>query len=100
MLTIHEPVLNTPAAGADDLVAIGSTVAIRDLRSGELDVYTLVLPAEADIAHHKVSSFTPIGRAIHGRRVGETVEFDAPAGKVKIRIEALHADPQDAEKNN
>jgi transcription elongation GreA/GreB family factor len=76
-----------------DVVRLGSTVAIRHLQSGELDVYTIVLPTDADIAHHRISIFTPLGRAIDARRVGETVEFEAPAGTVRIRIEALHPEP-------
>jgi transcription elongation GreA/GreB family factor len=79
----------TPA----DVVRVGSTVTILNLDSGEVDVYTVVLPADADISHHRISIFTPLGRAIDARRVGETVEFEAPAGKVRIRIEALHREP-------
>jgi transcription elongation GreA/GreB family factor len=76
-------------AAAERAVAIGSTVAIRDLQSGELEVYTLVRPDEADITHNRISSFTPAGSALYGRRVGETVEIVAPGGTIHVRIESV-----------
>lgn len=94
MIVMNSPIrFRTNSEIRDDVVRVGSTVAIRNLQSGELDVYTVVLPADADISHHRISIFTPLGRAIDARRVGETVEFEAPAGKVRIRIEAVHLKP-------
>jgi transcription elongation GreA/GreB family factor len=72
-----------------DAVEIGSTVHIHDLRFNEREVYTLVPPDDADILHHRVSTLSPIGRALFGRRVGEIVEVDAPAGAFAVRIEQV-----------
>ena len=94
MIAVNRPIqARTYSDNWDDVVRVGRTVAMRDLQTGELDVYTIVLPADADISHHRISIFTPLGRAIDARRVGETVEFEAPAGNVRIRIEAVHLKP-------
>lgn len=70
-----------------DAVELGATVHICDLRTGEREEYTLVPPDDADILRHRISTFSPIGRALFGRRVGEIVEVDAPAGTIAIQIE-------------
>jgi transcription elongation GreA/GreB family factor len=81
--TVAEP------AVAGDAVDIGSTIVIRDLGANEREEYTLVPPDDADILHHRISTLSPIGRALFGRRVGEIIEVDAPSGKVAIRIEQV-----------
>jgi hypothetical protein len=78
-----------PGDAPHEAVAINSTVEIRDLDSDELEVYTLVHPNEADILRNRISSFTPIGRALFGRCAGEVVEVAAPRGAVRIRIERV-----------
>jgi hypothetical protein len=77
------------AAGAANL---GSTVGFCDLRTNEREEYTLVPPDEADILHNRISTLSPIGRALFGRRVGETIEVDAPAGVFHLRVERVHDD--------
>lgn len=82
-----------PVAVCDDVdhevVRIASTIEIRDLRSDEVEEYTLVAPTEANILENRISSLTPMGRALYGRRVGEVVEFEAPAGTVRVRVEKV-----------
>jgi transcription elongation GreA/GreB family factor len=77
------PAAATAAAG------IGSMVRICDLRTGEREEYILVPPAAADIRLNRISTLSPIGRAVFGRRAGETVEVDAPAGAIVLRIERV-----------
>lgn len=83
--------LNREAPG--HVIGVGSRVSVRDLATGELDIYTLVPPAEADISRHWISTFTPMGGAVVGRKAGDVVEFTAPGGKVKIRIESAQIAP-------
>jgi transcription elongation GreA/GreB family factor len=71
------------------VIGIGSTVAIRDLHTDEREEYALVQPDEADICQHRISSFSPLGRAIYGRKVGDIVRVEAPSARVRIRIEAV-----------
>jgi transcription elongation GreA/GreB family factor len=71
--------------------AIGSTFEIRDLHSNELETYTLTRPNDADITLNRISSLAPVGRALYGRRPGETVEIKAPGGRFCFRIEAIES---------
>ncbi|MFC1949987.1 GreA/GreB family elongation factor, partial [Chloroflexota bacterium] len=50
---------------------------------------TRVSPREVDAARGKISSASPIGQAIIGKGQGETVEIQAPAGKLRFRIEQI-----------
>ena len=59
------------------VIGVGSQVSVRDLGTGELDIYTLVLPIDADISQHWISTFTPLGGAVVGRKTGDVVEFTA-----------------------
>ena len=75
------------------VIGVGSRISVRDLGTGELDMYTLALPTDADISRHWISTFTPLGRAVVGHQAGDLVEFEAPGGRVKIRIESARAEP-------
>lgn len=75
-------------------VEIGSTIAIRDLDTNEVEVYTLVTPNKADIRRNRISSLTPVGRALYGLKVGEIAEIVAPGGKAAYRIESVLEAPQ------
>jgi transcription elongation GreA/GreB family factor len=77
----------------ESVVSIGSTVAVRDLESNEIDVYTLVAPNHADIAANRISSMTPIAHALYGRQAGDVVDVAAPAGIIQLRIESIHRRP-------
>lgn len=79
-------------ADAVETVAVGSTVEICYLESGDRDEYTLVPPSDADIRHNRISTFSPVGRAIYGHRVGDIVQVQAPSGPVEVRIESIRSD--------
>ncbi len=70
-------------------VGIGDSVILRDLATGEELHYMLVGPKEVDPAKGKISSISPIGKAIVGRRQGQIAEVTAPAGKLRYRIEQI-----------
>lgn len=67
-------------------ITVGSTVRLKDMSAGEEITYTIVGSAEADPDQDKISNESPVGRALLGRRVGETVEVVAPAGKMKYGV--------------
>lgn len=81
----------------DAKVTIGSTVTVRDLETGEREVYTLTPPGQADIAHNRISSVTPIAHAIYGRRAGDEVEVAAPGGAVRLIIESVQPEESSSE---
>jgi transcription elongation GreA/GreB family factor len=71
------------------MISLGSHVHIRDIQSGEREVYTLTRPSEADIRHNRISTISPIGRALYGERPGHVVEVHAPGGVYLVEIEKV-----------
>ncbi len=69
--------------------SIGDSVVLSDLASSEELRYTLVHPKEVDPAKGKISSDSPIGKALVGRGEGEIIEITVPAGKVRYQIKEL-----------
>ena len=70
-------------------VGLGSSIILCDLASGEELRYVLVAPREVDPARGKISSHSPIGRAIIGRGEGEVVEVTVPAGKLRYQVKQV-----------
>ncbi len=70
----------------NDKVYILKTVILKDLKFDDTLEYTLVSPAEADFEENKISSSSPIGKALLGKGVGDQVEVQAPAGVLKYEI--------------
>jgi regulator of nucleoside diphosphate kinase len=77
-----------------DVITMNSTVCLEDLESGEEIVYTLVLPPEADIDQHKISVLAPIGTAMLGYRVGDTLEWQVPGGISRLKVKAILYQPE------
>jgi transcription elongation factor GreA len=73
---------------ADDdvsVVEIGDTVRIR-LDDGEEEEYVVVHSVEASADDRRISVDSPLGRALLGRRVGDTVEVPVPTGSYRCTI--------------
>lgn len=71
---------------ATDAVRIGTTVRVFDLEYEEEDEYTVVGSTEADPAKLFVSNESPIGMALLGAHVGDTVDVAAPNGTIQLKI--------------
>ncbi len=69
-----------------NVVSLGSTVLIKDLEFNEEFKYTIVGSVEADPDASKISNESPVGSAILGKKRGDIVEIDAPAGKIRYEI--------------
>jgi len=67
------------------VVGLGSCVKVRDDESDEV-TYNLVGSAEANPRQGSISYESPVGRALMGRRAGETVSVDTPAGTRQLTI--------------
>ncbi|MGB3851752.1 MAG: transcription elongation factor GreA [Tunicatimonas sp.] len=67
-------------------VSILSTVKIKNQQNGAQMSYTLVSEEEADLKSGKISVKSPIGKGLLGKKVGETAEVQAPAGKINFEI--------------
>ena len=66
-------------------VEIGCNVNCSIEGDGKID-FKIVGSAEVDVAAGKISNESPIGKALLGKKVGDVVEVDAPAGKMKYKI--------------
>ncbi len=71
------------------VVGLGCTIKVRDLEFDETSVYTIVGSQEANPMEARISDDSPFGRAMLGKRIGDIVEFEAPAGTVKFEILAV-----------
>jgi transcription elongation factor GreA len=69
-----------------DRVGLGSTVTVLDLDKDEQITYQLLTSEEADVAQGRISTTSPIGRALLGKRVGDTVKVMIPGGTREIEI--------------
>jgi len=67
----------------------GDCVTLHDLASGEELSYVLVSPREVDPARGKISVASPIGKAITGRKSGDTIVVNAPVGKLSYQIKQI-----------
>jgi transcription elongation factor GreA len=74
-----------------DSVSIGSRVKLRDVDAKETIEYHIVGSAEANPSQNKLSNESPVGKAIIGRKKGETVEVAAPRGTLKFKIMDIQA---------
>src|SRR5271157_133988 len=69
-----------------DRAGLGSTVVVLDTRREEEFTYDLVTSEEADASNGKISTTSPIGRAILGKMVGDTVGVQSPGGVKELEI--------------
>jgi transcription elongation factor GreA len=74
-----------------DSVSIGSRVKLRDVDAKETIEYHIVGSAEANPTENKLSNESPVGKAIIGKKKGETVEVSAPRGTLKFKIMDIQA---------
>jgi transcription elongation factor GreA len=69
-----------------NVVHIGARISLKDMEHGDEYEYTIVGSAEADPTKNRISFESPVGKAIMGKKEGEIVEINVPAGKVKFKI--------------
>ncbi len=67
-------------------IGIGSRVTVVDVEFGDEDTYQIVGSQEANPAIGRISDESPVGRALLGRRNGETVTVETPNGELQFKI--------------
>jgi transcription elongation factor GreA len=67
-------------------VGLGSTVVVLDTKREEEITYNLVTSEEADAANGKISTTSPIGRALLGKEEGDVVRVQSPGGLKELEI--------------
>ena len=68
------------------VVNLGTKVKILEPKSKDEFEYQIVGSTEADPMASRISNESPVGRALLGHKVGDTVEIDVPGGKIKYKI--------------
>lgn len=87
--------LREPADMPDDVITMNSTARFRDEASDEERDMTLVYPRDADGSGQRVSILAPIGSALLGLRVGQTIDWPLPGGtQVQLRVLDIHYQPE------
>ena len=66
-----------------EIVGVGSTVHVKDEKTGKSQKFTIVGSAEANPAEAKLSNESPVGKALLGHKKGDTVDVHLPSGKVR-----------------
>jgi len=74
--------------GPEGVVALGNKITVKE-DGGRPEVYMLVGAAEASPKEGRISNESPLGRALLGRRVGDEVKVNAPAGTLSFRIVSI-----------
>lgn len=69
-----------------DVIGVGNTVKVKNLTMKIDQTITIVGANETDPRNMKISSESPIGAALLGKRRGETVDVEVPAGVMKLKV--------------
>lgn len=78
-----------------DVVGMHASVECVDEDSGERHVISLVYPHEADAGSGKVSILAPVGSALLGLSVGQSIDWNTPDGrKLRLRVTGVQPAPQ------
>jgi transcription elongation GreA/GreB family factor len=82
---LEQAILVEPAKQDKDTILFGATVEVED-EHGKLLQFHIVGEDEADIAQQKVSYVSPIAKALIGRKVGDVVAWQRPAGILELEV--------------
>ena len=81
-----EIVDNIDVDAPKDAVTLGSIVRVLDVEDEFEEEYEIVGSQEANPKAGRISDDSPVGKALHGHRAGDTVNVEAPAGSFKFKI--------------
>lgn len=77
-----------------DVIAMNSTARFLDESTGNEREITLVYPRDANGGADKVSILAPVGSALIGLRVGDSIEWPAPGGTIRLRVLSIRNAPE------
>ena len=93
---LRRAVIVEPKDVSRDVITMNSRAEIRDLKSGETVVFTLVFPSEANIEEERISVLAPIGAGMLGYRVGDEFEWNVPGGLRRMKVTKVEYQPEAA----
>lgn len=76
------------STSSNGIIRIGSKVTV-DFGDNEPEEYTLVGAIEAKPSANMISNESPLGKALNGKRAGETTYFFSPGGRQQVEIKAV-----------
>lgn len=79
-----------------DIVTMHSTIKVKNIETDTRQEFTLVYPGEADPDVGAISILSPIGTALFGHKIGDTIQWQVPAGLRKLLIEDILYQPEAA----
>jgi regulator of nucleoside diphosphate kinase len=80
----------------EDVITMRSKVRLKDLKSGQTVMYSLVFPSEANYNKGQISVLAPIGTALLGNRSGDVVESKVPSGLRRLKVKEILYQPEAA----
>ena len=95
--TLHNAQVIEDGTHSSGVVNIGSYVTVRDVELDDVEEYRIVGTSEADPMQNKISNESPLGAGLLGKRQGQTIHVDAPAGKIAYEILAVSHDSKKEE---
>jgi len=75
-----------PSTLSHDRIAFGATVRLLNVETDEEQTYQLVGPDESDVAQKKISVYSPLGHALLGKQVDDSVMVKAPKGVIEYEV--------------
>jgi transcription elongation factor GreA len=86
LLHLKEHVLGNANQLKNDTVLIGSKITVQYLDDQELESYTICFPEQIDPDNGKISIFSPIGRQLLLKKLGQEIALEIPTGAIDIKI--------------
>ncbi|MEE0509600.1 MAG: transcription elongation factor GreA [Peptococcaceae bacterium] len=84
--TLHNAQIIEDGTQSSGVVNIGSYVTVRDVEFDDIEEYRIVGTSEADPMQNKISNESPLGSSLLGKRQGQTIKVNAPAGIIEYEI--------------
>ena len=91
---LHRAVIVEPRAVPADVVTMNSEVVYEDCTTFAKRCVRIVYPKDADAARGHVSVLAPIGSALLGLRVNQSIEWRVPSGTKRIRVVEIRYQPE------
>jgi len=82
-------IMSLNVADAEHII-FGAVVSVKNLNTNKELEYTIVGSEEVDPATGKISSASPIGKSLIGKKPGDVVEVQIPKGKIRLQILKYH----------
>lgn len=85
---LKQAVIISGGGKSGSIIKLGSTVTLHV--KGKKEIFTVVGEWEADPKERKISHESPLGKALIGKKTGDKIEVEAPAGKLLYSIVSVH----------